>query len=496
MVRPLVFALAAALVSSLCPAQVTHTLTLEQSLERAMARSFQAAEVKSRYLAARKSAESARRRGWTSLSLAVTAPDYSESMSQQFNPITGTFEYFRLKQTNMQGSLTLSQPFTLTGGTLRLRQFLLRRDQTSGLPGGGEDFRDYFGDFAIEFNQPLLTPNLQRVNALRAENALDQAESDFLQAQADLVYNVTRGFYDVFRLSRQLEIAREQVRQDEESYRIALGKSRGGLIPEVESLQSEVDLAASRNDSLQTGRTLQTAKNAFRLLVGIPTEEGVDAVGEIAAGTVVMDEEQAVACALANRADVLSAARAILLREADVDQARSQSGFRVDLAARYGLNRNDEQLDRLFHDQNTVRAGSLTLSVPIFDWGSAHMNVEAAEIQFRSAVDQQDYTRQQVRQEVLDLVNQVRVAESRLRVLDKTVAVAQRSYDISQQRFQNGNISRNDLAQAQQRLTQAKTNSLNALIDYKLGLADLKRKTLWDFERGERMRPVLSPTED
>jgi outer membrane protein TolC len=124
------------------------------------------------------------------------------------------------------------------------------------------------------------------------------------------------------------------------------------------------------------------------------------------------------------------------------------------------------------------------------------MNVEAAEIQYRNAIDQQDYTRQQVRQEVLDLVNQVRVAESRLRVLDKTVAVAQRGYDISQQRFRNGNISRNDLAQAQQRLTQAKTSSLNALIDYKLGLADLKRKTLWDFERGERMRPVLSPSEN
>ena len=35
----------------------------------------------------------------------------------------------------------------------------------------------------------------------------------------------------------------------------------------------------------------------------------------------------------------------------------------------------------------------------------------------------------------------------------------------------------------QLRLTDARTNSLSALIDYKLAIADLNRKTLYDFEK-------------
>jgi len=93
---------------------------------------------------------------------------------------------------------------------------------------------------------------------------------------------------------------------------------------------------------------------------------------------------------------------------------------------------------------------------------------------------------------VIDLLNRIEVAESRIRVLEKSVAVAQKGYDISLQRFRNGAITRNDLTLAQQRLTSAKTNSLNALIDYKIGLADLKRRTLWDFEKNGPVKPIMS----
>jgi hypothetical protein len=123
------------------------------------------------------------------------------------------------------------------------------------------------------------------------------------------------------------------------------------------------------------------------------------------------------------------------------------------------------------------------------------MNVEAAEIQFRNARDREGYVRQQIKQEVIDLITKIRVAESRSHVLEQSVNVARRSYDISVERFRNGTITRNDLAQAQQRLTGARIATLTALIDHELGMADLRRKTLWDFEKGSKVEPVLPPQE-
>lgn len=483
------------LINSSVHAQVVHRLSLSQSIEMAVQKGLVASDVTARYWASKNRAESARRSQWTSLSLSVTAPDYSESLTQQFNPLTGNYEYYQLQSTNYQSSLVLNQPLTFTGGTVRFRQSLFGREQISGLSGTNNTIKNYFGDFSIELQQPILTSNQHRINAERADISLEQAETDFLNAQLDLVYRVTESFYTLFQQSQRLDIVKEQVKQNEESFRAAQSKFTGGLIPEVDVLQSDVDLASSRNDSLTGERELTRAKNDFRLLLGIPSNEDVEVTAEVTYTPVTIEKEKAVTSALQYHTNALNAERDIRLKELSVSSAKAQNDFRFDLTARYGVNKTDTLFKNIFHDFNRSRSASLTLSIPIFDWGSNGMNVEAAEIEFRNTVAQREYVNQQVRQETTDLLNRIAVAQSRIDVLQKSVTVAQQSYDISLQRFRNGNINRNDLAQAQQRLTAAKLSSLNALIDYQLGIADLKRKTHWDFEKNSPVEPIIRPEE-
>ena len=88
----------------------------------------------------------------------------------------------------------------------------------------------------------------------------------------------------------------------------------------------------------------------------------------------------------------------------------------------------------------------------------------------------------QVESSIRNVVRSVEEARSRLEVLEKSQQVAQRSYDISLERFNNGEITSQDLALDNSRLTSAKMAYLSAFITYQLSIADLKRKTLWDFE--------------
>lgn len=475
--------------------QIAIHVTLDQSIEMAISKGLVASDLASRYLAARKRAESAQRAGWTSVGLSVTAPSYSQSLTQQFNPLTGNYEYYQLQSTNYLGSLVVSQPLTLTGGTLLFTQSLTGQSQLSGLSGVNNTTNNYFGDFEIELQQPIFTGNQLRQNAERADIALQQAETDFLNNQLDLVYNVTESFYTLFQQLQRLAIVKEQVRQNEDSYKTAQSKFTGGLIPEVDALQSDVDLASSRNDSLTIERDVAQAKNNFRLLLGVLPQEDVFPEGDITYSPISIDSEKALSSALQYRPEALKAEMDIELREVDVASARTANNFRLDLNARYGANKTDTLLRDVFRGLNLSRSVSLTLSVPIFDWGRNGRTVEAAEIDYHNAKSQKDYVLQQVRQETMDLLERISIAESRNEVLQKSVAVAQQSYDISLQRFRNGTINSNELALVQQRLTAAKLNSLNALIDYKLGIADLRRKTRWDFEHNEPIKPVLHPDE-
>lgn len=471
-------------------AQKHYVLTLDQSLELALKQGYAVQNATSQYLASKKGYESALRRLRTSIDLNVEAPTFSESLTSQFNPLTQRYEFYELQTTRFQTGLTINQPLVFSGGTLTLRESVFGRDQISGLGGSASTSKDFFNNFLVEYRQPLLTPNMHRINSDKAAIGLDQVESDFLRNQLDVIYTVTESFFSLYQLAQRVEISREQVKQNQESYETAKNKYGAGLIPEVEVLQSEVDLVTSQNELLNAQREVERAKNAFRLLVGLSSADDVDVIAAISYQSVPIDSVKAIDAALENRSEVLNASRNRDLRQMDIDVASARNDFRMDLTATYGFNRNDTELSRVWRDFGTSRSASLGLSIPLFDWGSNRLEVEAAEIQHRNAIAGYEYTRQQVRQEIIDLLNRIKVAESRIQVLEKVVAVAQKSYDISISRFSSGTINRNDLAQAQQRLTAAKINNLGALIDYRIGIADLKRKTLFDFEKNEPAKPL------
>ena len=70
----------------------------------------------------------------------------------------------------------------------------------------------------------------------------------------------------------------------------------------------------------------------------------------------------------------------------------------------------------------------------------------------------------------------------RLQLLEKNVQLAEKSFDISRQRFSNGDIDSQSLALDRTRLNAAYQSHLNSYISYKLLLADIMRKTFYDFE--------------
>lgn len=464
------------------------SLSLMESIELASEKSYRMQNVSERYVAAKKTFEATALSLRTAVDLQLSMPNYSESLSSQFNPLTQRYEFYQISTTRVQSTLSLQQPVVWTGGTLSLSGFVFGRDQTSGLTGSQKTVRDYFSNFFVSYTQPLLTPNLHKLTLERAEISLSQAESDYVRAQLDIIYDVTEAFYAVYQNSQRVEFSRELVKQNEEAYQTAQNKLAAGLIPEVEMLQSEVDLVASRNDLLNLERELARAQNSFKLLVGISLQDEVILRTDLSHKSVRISPELAVRKALENRTDLMSTRRMQELRELEVDVAKSRRDFRFDVTATYGLNRNDASFSDVFNDFGRTRSVSLTVSVPLFDWGRNSREVEAAEAEHKSAMLTVDNLEQQIRQEILDLVNRIRVAGSRIQVLEKSVDVAQKGYDINLERFRTGTITRNDLAQAQQRLATAKVNNLAALVDYQLGLADLRRRTLWDFERNEPVR--------
>jgi outer membrane protein len=345
--------------------QPKRTLTLEESIGLAFQQGYAAKNASTQYFASKKSYESALRKLRSSVSLIVDLPNYSQSLSSQFNPLTQLYEYYQLRTTQVQSSLSINQPIVLTGGTLSFQQMLQGRDQKSGLGPTTSPERDYFSNFFIQYRQPILTPNAYRMTDERNTVSLQILQADFTRNQLDIVYNVTASFYNVYQLSRRVEITKVQVTQNEESYATAKNKFTAGLIPEVEALQTEVDLVSSKNDLLNAEQLLASAENAFRLLLGLPMTENFELVTSVTYKPVHIDQELAVQQALNKRTEVLSSRQNIELRKMDIESAKARGDFRFDLTASYGFNGSNGVFNKVFQDFNTTQSAALTVTIPL-----------------------------------------------------------------------------------------------------------------------------------
>ncbi len=454
-------------------------LKLEDALSIALKESYNIQSANYSLLGSEKSLE-AQKLGLRSLvSLSLDVPSYTRSLRASFDPLTGTDNFYSTENTMVQSTLNITQPVMLTNGTITLsgvlqgnRQVDLNNVQTN----------NYFSNLIISLNQPLFQINTQARSLERAEINLEKAKRNFTQAEQNIIYNVSAAFFNLVKSKKSLAITQDKVKQTEESYKTAANKFKAGLIAEDQALQLEVDLASSKNDLLNSIQSFEDAKNDFKILIGLSIAENIDVQGEVDYKPVQVDIEEAVKSALKKRPDILNAENDVYLNQLAVEETDARSEIKANLRASYGINKNADQFESIFNRFADTRSVNLNISIPILDWGKNAREVEASEANYKQSKLSLENQKDNIRKEIISAVNKLNSSKARVEVLSKTVELAEKSYNISLERFKVGNITSFELSQSQIRLTEARLSSLSALIDYKLSVVDLERKTLMKIE--------------
>ncbi len=455
-------------------------LTLKDAISIALKKSYGIRSAELSLTSSEKTLEAAKLGLMTSINMQFDLPRYSKTLSSEFNPLTGTEQFYEVGNTTFEGRLYFTQPIVFTNGTFSLVGSMWKRSQFSqdaGTPA------DYYTNLSLRLQQPLFTFNTQKADLKRAEINMEKSQRNYTKAEADIVYSVTSSFYRLYQAMKNVDISREKVKQNQSSYETALNKFKAGLIAEVEELQLETELSLSKNDLLNAEQNLADAKDDFKLLIGLDIKDSVKISADINYKPVNINLDEAVKFALDNRTELQNAESDIELGKMSVDQVDSRGNISGLLSVNYGINKNDTRFQDIFHAFAEDRSLAFTLSVPVLDWGKNNRQTEAAEADLKMSKLNYDNEKQQIEKEIISVVHTINSAKARVEVLSKSVELAQKSYNISVSRFNSGNITSFDLSQTQLRLTDAKVNSLNALIDYKLALADLARRTLHDFEK-------------
>ncbi len=401
-----------------------------------------------------------------------------------------------------QGNLFFTQPLP-TNGRFRLAGRTYYRDVSTWSEQNklSSSRYDVLTSFSLDFQQPLFTLNELKTNLKQANLSYESAVQRYNRDELDIVYNVTAAFYSVYRATRELEIAREDVQQQQEIYQLAKQKYEAGLIPEVEALQMQVDYAESQAAFVEAEEALSRLSDAFKQLIGLKLTDNINVMTEFEYSHIEVDLQQAIELAKEQRSE-------IRLNEIDVELAKLRvkeidafRDFQGTLTAFYdltgvassdvwGTSDYTELWDRSLDDMQgrpDNRGVVFTLSVPIWDFGGNRAAVQSAQANVNANELALMEMKKTIEREVRQVVGRLRAAETQLTVLEQREEIAKRAFDITVERFNNGDITSQELALDRGRYIAAQLAYLNAYINYQLALADLKRKTMYDFEYGQSL---------
>jgi outer membrane protein TolC len=360
--------------------------------------------------------------------------------------------------------------------------------------------RQAYSRFGLVFEQPVFTRNRLKENLLSARFQYERAELFFTRTQMDIVYNVTKGFYEVYRSAFERDMCSVQLDNAREALRTARLKFETGNIPEGDLMVTEIMALQCEAALSESSAKYESLKDEFKLLAGIGMEIDIEVVAVMDFEPVVIDLDVAVGQALGNRLELKESEYDIGLQRIEIDRARREREVSGNIGAYYdftGLGTAGGDVGELFRSsfdnfamRPPNRGVTFTLSVPIADWGRGRHKVKSQLIRLGEKELAREDAERRIVKEIREIARTVDGAEKRFRINGRNRDNAANSYRIARLRFENGDISGQELAAEQDRLSKVEMAYIDAYITYRLALADLKRRTMWDFENGRSYRMV------
>jgi len=408
--------------------------------------------------------------------LAATAPSYNRAIIPVLQP-DGTTLFQPQDQTTARLDATLSQKLPVIGGDLSFSSSLSRLSRS-----GESAFESWTSTpFSVSLRQDLLRPNAMAWDRREQPLRLEAADRQYLEAREDIAITVTGLFFDFYaaQVNQANQVANAAT--NDTLYTLNKGRFEVGKIGENDLLQSELALLRARNSLDNARLEAERTEAALRLAVGLPAGARVaiqvtDVVPEVEADTAV-----AVSEALRNRASVSESALAEVQANRRVTEARLSNWAGAAITASYGFNATGPERRLAYTNLLEARQFSLSLQLPIWQWGVHSASVAAAKSDQDRAASQAELSRQQLTQEAHFAVLNLAQARRSLAIASKADTVAGKRFEVALNRYIIGRIQLDNLFVAQSEKDQALAASVQALRAYWLAYYRLRRSTLYDF---------------
>ena len=348
--------------------------------------------------------------------------------------------------------------------------------QTAGMRLDGKAYEMADNDWSytntLSLGMPLYNGSL-RAAIDKADYAVNAADAALENTKQAVRYQATAGYYQILQYRNLIGVQQDAVATLQEHLDQVNAQYRVGTVAKSDVLASQVQLANAQQALVTAQNNYDVAIASLNNVIGLPTDTVLDIRDELKYTKYNLSLDDCTKYALANRADGAAAYYSIKQAEAGVNAAKAGNYPTVNASVARGIG-GDKPFKTNLSSSDTTTAG-ISASWNIFDNGVTSASVQAAEAALLKAQEgsrlQDDTIRLDVRTAYLNL----QAAEKNIRTTQVAVERAQEDYKIAQVRYSAGVGTNLDVMDAEEKLTEARTNYYTALYNYNTSKASLDK---------------------
>lgn len=416
------------------------------------------------------------------LRLGGTVPGFSQAVNTVIQP-DGSVGFREVRQNLMDVELGMQQVIGATGGVISVNSSTNRFDNFLA-PEGVPQTQWSGVPVNVRLSQPIFAFNPWKWDKKIEPLLYEESKREFVEEMEEISTRVTQLFFDFLIAQVNFEIATKNLNNTQEILKIEQGRYNIGTTYEDKLLQVELQVLQARQDLAQARLDLEANSLRLKAFVGINETAELTLIPPKEVPEFEIRVEDAIDYAFQNRSEALGFDRRVLQAESRVAEARGQR-FNMNFNASYGLNNAALQWQDIFIDPNRQTLVNLGFFVPILDWGRNKARMGQAQANKRLV----EYTVEQdminFEQEIFTRVRNFAMLRDRLEITKLSDEVADKRYEISLRRYQNGNVTITDLNIAQEEKDRNRRAYIQSLRDFWTAYYEMRQLTLYDFESGQ-----------
>ncbi|WP_203076500.1 efflux transporter outer membrane subunit [Falsiroseomonas ponticola] len=255
--------------------------------------------------------------------------------------------------------------------------------------------------------------------------------------QISLVGQVANAWLTIAADAELLDLTRQTLANQEDSYRLTQASFAGGNTTEVALRQAQTAVETARANLALYTRQLAQDVNALNLLAGQPVPDALlPMAGALAAPVAEAVPEGLSSALLLRRPDVLAAEHNLVAANANIGAARAAFFPSITLTASAGS--ASTGLNRLFSAGSGSWSFAPQVNLPIFTAGANQANLDAARIQRDLQVATYEKTIQTAFREVADALAARGTYDQQIAAQERLVEAYASAYRLSLLRFRQG----------------------------------------------------------